>query len=296
VLFFRGTGFADCRAAAMTLRRQGIFFLPVEDLPGEEAGRALEQLLRRALHGRRSATKEQAVIRIAAVGDIHIDERRAGRLRPQWKRLHEDADILLLAGDLTHLGTAAEVRVLVEEMRDLPVPAVAVLGNHDHHAEDAPAIRRALESIGITVLDGETFTLRVGAETLGVAGVKGFCGGFPGACGHKFGEREMKAFVQTAEDDACRLEAGLRSLDADWRVALMHYAPVRDTLSGEPLELYPYLGSYQLEVAVDRAGADLAIHGHAHYGAPEGLTSRGVPVRNVALPLIRRPYALFTLT
>jgi Icc-related predicted phosphoesterase len=236
------------------------------------------------------------MMRIAAVGDLHVDERSAGRLRPHWQHLEDEADVLLLAGDLTQLGTASEARVLVAELRDLPVPAVAVLGNHDHHADDAAGVRRALETAGVTVLDGETITLEIGGSVLGIAGVKGFCGGFAGACGHKFGEREMKAFVQTTEDDARRLEAGLNRLKADWRIALMHYAPVRGTLAGEHPELYPYLGAYQLGIAVDRGGADLAIHGHAHHGAPEGATPRGVPVRNVAMPLIRRPYALFTLT
>jgi Icc-related predicted phosphoesterase len=235
------------------------------------------------------------MIRIAAVGDIHVSERTRGWLRPHWMRLAAEADVLLLAGDLTDRGTTEQARILADELRDLPVPAVAVLGNHDCHADDAPAVRRTLEEVGLTMLEGESITLKIGVETVGIAGVKGFGGGLPGASAHKFGEREMKAFVEAAEREAQRLEASLSSVDADYRIALMHYAPIKDTLVGEPLELYPFLGAWQLAQAIDRPGADLAIHGHAHYGSPQGRTAGGVPVYNVAMPLIRRPYVVFTL-
>jgi Icc-related predicted phosphoesterase len=145
------------------------------------------------------------------------------------------------------------------------------------------------------MLEGESITLEVRGRTLGIAGVKGFCGGFKGSHGHKFGEPEMKAFIQAADDAALALETQLRALRADHRVALLHYAPVRDTVEGERPELFPYLGAYQLADAIDRAGADLALHGHAHYGSVEGATSGGIPVRNVAMPVIRRPYAIYTL-
>lgn len=235
------------------------------------------------------------MIRIAAVGDIHVAEDTHGRLRPHWMRLDAEADILLLAGDLTNVGRRAQAEVLADELRDLPVPVVAVLGNHDYHAGAPDAVRRALESIGVIVLDGESVTLDIAGFRLGIAGAKGFGGGFGGARAHRFGEPEMKAFVQVTENEAQGLEHGLRELRADLRIALMHYAPVKDTVIGEPLELYPFLGAYQLGEAVDRGGADLALHGHAHYGAETGVTPGGVPVRNVAMPLIKRPYAIYVL-
>jgi Icc-related predicted phosphoesterase len=234
-------------------------------------------------------------VRIAAVGDIHVAEDTQGRLRRHWLELDGQADVLLLAGDLTNVGNGAEIEAVVAELRDLPVPVVAVLGNHDFHCDNAHGMRRALASIGVTVLEGESVTLELAGGTVGIAGAKGFGGGFAGACGHKFGEPEMKAFVQLTQQEAHRLEASLRSLRADYRIALLHYAPIKDTLAGERLEIYPFLGAYQLGEAVDRAGADLVLHGHAHHGAEKGVTPGGIPVHNVAMPLIKRPYAIFTL-
>ncbi len=235
------------------------------------------------------------MIRIAAVGDIHVKEDGRGKLRPHFLSLRDRADILLLAGDLTHLGTIAEAEVLAAELRDIRVPVVAVLGNHDYHAGVAADVRRVMESIGVVMLEGEHTTIELAGATLGIAGTKGFGGGFHGACGHKFGEPEMKAFVQITENASRGLETSLRGLRTDYRVALLHYAPVRDTLEGERLELFPFLGAYQLAEAVDRAGADLVLHGHAHHGAASGATPGGVPVHNVAMPLIRMPYKVFTL-
>jgi len=235
------------------------------------------------------------VIRIAAVGDIHVAEDTHDRLRPHFMALDAHADVLLLAGDLTNVGNAAQAKVLVHELQGLPVPVVAVLGNHDYHCDDPLGVRHALEDIGVTVLEGECITLELAGCKLGIAGTKGFGGGFAGACGHKFGEPEMKAFMQVTEDNARQLERNLRTLTAEYRVALLHYAPVKDTLMGERLEIHAFLGAYQLVEALDRAGCDLAVHGHAHHGSEKGMTPGGIPVRNVAMPLIKRPYAIYTL-
>jgi Icc-related predicted phosphoesterase len=235
------------------------------------------------------------MVRIAAVGDLHVAEDSRGRLSPHWLSLHEHADVLLLAGDLTKFGSAAQAQVLAAELRGIAVPVVAVLGNHDFHAGDPAGVRRAVESVGVTVLDGESVTFKFGACTLGIAGTKGFGGGFAGACGHKFGEPEMKSFIEVTEGESARLEESLAGLRTDYRVALLHYAPVKDTLAGERLEIHPFLGAYQLGEALDRAGADLALHGHAHYGVEKGLTPRGIPVRNVAMPILKRAYAIYTL-
>lgn len=140
-----------------------------------------------------------------------------------------------------------------------------------------------------------TTVVEVDGLRLGIAGVKGFGGGFAGACGSDFGEPEMKAFIRHTKETAERLEDTLDELDTDVRVALLHYSPVEDTLRGERLEIYPFLGSYLLAEAIDRAGADLVVHGHAHNGAEKGLTPGGVPVRNVAQPVIRQAYAVYTV-
>lgn len=234
------------------------------------------------------------MIRIAAVGDIHFGEDSRGTMRAHWERLHECADVLLLGGDLTNLGAAGQARALAAELACVTIPIVAVLGNHDYHADEPHAVRAVLEAVGVRVLEGESTVIHAGEVTLGIAGSKGFGGGFAGACGHAFGEPEMKNFMYVTERCAAGLEESLASLRADYRVALLHYAPVKDTLAGERLEIFPFLGSYRLAEALDRAGADLVIHGHAHSGSEKGVTPRGIPVRNVAMPLIRRPYALFT--
>ena len=198
------------------------------------------------------------VIRIAAVGDVHLDEDVVGRFRPALEELPECADVLLLAGDLTRHGTEAEARCVAEEFGGLAVPVVTVLGNHDHQCDQVPQVVKVLEDAGITVLEGNGVVLDCAGGRLGIAGVKGFGGGFAGRCASDFGEPEMKAFVRTTTDSADRLGAALRSLDCDMLVALTHYSPVPDTLAGEPLEIYPFLGSYQLGQAIDSAPTALA--------------------------------------
>lgn len=235
------------------------------------------------------------MIRIAAVGDIHFAEDALGTLTPRWRDLDHHADVLLLAGDLTNVGSRAQAQALAQELEAVAIPIVAVLGNHDFHAGMPDLVTNALESAGAQVLEGTGTVLTIGSRTLGIAGVKGFGGGFPGACGHAFGEPEMKTFIDLTEQSAAALESALTRLDADFKVALTHYAPVKDTLAGERLEIFPFLGAFQLGEAIDRGGAQLALHGHAHHGAERGVTPRGVPVRNVAMPLIRSPYALYCL-
>ncbi len=235
------------------------------------------------------------MLRLAAIADLHVAEDSLGRLGPHWRGLGDTADVLLLGGDLTNLGNRRQAEVLVQELAGVNVPIVAVLGNHDHHEGDPDAVRKVLERTGVTVLEGETVTLRIKGRTLGIAGTKGFGGGFAGACGHAFGEQVMKEFMYETERMAERLEANLAALKTDYRVALLHYSPTKDTLAGERLEIYPFMGSYLLAEALDRAGADLVIHGHAHHGAEKGLTARGIPVRNVAMPLIKKAYAVYNL-
>jgi Icc-related predicted phosphoesterase len=232
-------------------------------------------------------------VRVAAVGDVHVGVESSGQLRPHFEHVAERADVLLLAGDLTRVGHPDEAAVLADELRDLRVPVLAVLGNHDHHCDAAEQVVKVLDHAGVRVLEGESAVLDLDGTRVGVAGAKGFGGGFAGACGSEFGEPEMKAFMGHTREVAGALEESLLALDADVRIALLHYSPVEATLQGERLEIYPFLGSYLLAEAVDRAGADLVVHGHAHGGSERGVTPGGVPVRNVAQPVLKRAYAVY---
>jgi Icc-related predicted phosphoesterase len=235
------------------------------------------------------------MIRIAAVGDVHFGDDSAGTMRPHLETIGEQADVLLIAGDLTRHGLAAEAEVLAEELRGISVPVISILGNHDYHCDAQDEIRSLLEEAGVTVLEGESEVLQIGDFTLGVVGSKGFGGGFAGACGSDFGEPEMKAFVGHTKALSDQIFKELSSLDTDYKVVLLHYSPVEDTLVGERLEIYPFLGSYLMAEAIDSAGADLAIHGHAHGGSAKGRTAGGVDVRNVAQPMLGRPYTVYCL-
>jgi Icc-related predicted phosphoesterase len=233
------------------------------------------------------------VIRIAAVGDVHLGEDARGRLRPALENVGEHADVLLLAGDLTRHGTVSEAQVVASEFSGLAVPVVAVLGNHDYHSDQQNEITALLQGNGITVLEGSGAVVEVGKSTVGIGGAKGFGGGFAGKSGSVFGEPEMKAFIQHTVDISDRLRAALADLDTDVKIALTHYSPVADTLRGEPPEIFPFLGAYQLAEAIDATGVDLAIHGHAHFGTEQGVTAGGVRVRNVAQPVIGAAFAVY---
>ncbi|MFH8529686.1 metallophosphoesterase [Streptomyces tendae] len=237
-------------------------------------------------------------IRVAAVGDIHMGPDSEGLLRPAFETLSDCADLLLLAGDLTRHGTPQEARVVAREVRDLPVPVVAVLGNHDHHDERPEEVTAILRDAGAIVLEGGATVVECAGGRLGIAGTKGFGGGFVGRSAGEFGEPMMKEFVRTTRRSADSLHAALKELDqrdCAARVALTHFSPVADTLAGEPPEIHPFLGSYLLAEAIDTAGADLAVHGHAHLGTEHGMTAGGVRVRNVAQPVIRRAFNVYRL-
>jgi Icc-related predicted phosphoesterase len=234
-------------------------------------------------------------VRLAAVGDIHVGTDTHGRVAAAMATLGTKADMLLIAGDLTQVGSDEEVDCLIEELSVVDVPIVAVLGNHDHHAGHPDRVTLRLEGAGIEVLEGQSTVVEAGGHTVGIAGVKGFGGGFAGVNASEFGEAEMKRFVRHTADAARRLEHCLSELIADFRVALLHYSPVAETLAGEPVALHPFLGSYLFAEAIDRAGADLVLHGHAHRGSDRGMTPGGVRVRNVAQPVLGAPYCVFEL-
>jgi Icc-related predicted phosphoesterase len=233
------------------------------------------------------------MIRIAAVGDVHAGLDTAGQLRPHLESLPDEADVFLIAGDLTKTGAPDEAAVLAGELDGLELPIVAVLGNHDHQSDRGEEVCEVLADIGVHVLEGESVTLQVGAARVGIVGAKGFGGGFEGACATEFGEPEMKAFIRHTQGVAASLGWELERLQSEIRVVLLHYAPIRETLLGEHPEIYPFLGSYLLGEACDRHGANLILHGHAHHGTEKGLTPGGIGVRNVAQSVLRKPYAVY---
>lgn len=233
-------------------------------------------------------------VRIAAVGDIHCTKGAAGKFESLFGSVHERADVLVLCGDLTDHGTAEEAQVLAKEVAHTKIPIVAVLGNHDHEAGTPEKVRDLLLEAGVQVLDGEA------VEILGVgfAGVKGFLGGFGRGTLGFWGEPAVKAFVQAAIDEALKLESALAHIKTDRRVALMHYSPIEQTCLGERAEIFPYLGCSRLEEPFMRFPVEVVFHGHAHKGTAEGHTQGGIPVFNVAMPLLlgngsETPYLLY---
>lgn len=233
------------------------------------------------------------MIRVAAFGDVHVGRDSRGTLAPHLAHLDEKADVLLIAGDLTRRGQPEEAEILAAELAGVSVPVAAVLGNHDYESGCEAEVAKVLQAAGVEVLEGDSVVWEVAGRRLGVAGVKGFGHGFPGAAASDFGEPIMKAFVGEARAAADALERALGDLDTDLRVALMHFAPVAETLRGERPEIHAFLGSYFLGEAVDRAGATFALHGHAHGGTERGTTPGGIPVRNVAQPVIGTAYRVY---
>lgn len=225
------------------------------------------------------------IVRIAAISDMHISKTSQGTLTSIFAQVSERADVLVMCGDLTDYGLPEEARVLAREVATaLRVPCVTVLGNHDFEAGKADEVRQVLTDAGVTVLDGDACEI----QGVGFAGVKGFCGGFGRGALGPWGEDIIKLFVREAVNEAFKLESALARLRTPHRVALLHYSPIRATVEGEPLEIFPYLGSSRLEEPLARYPVSAVIHGHAHNGALEGKTSSGVCVYNVAMPLLKK--------
>jgi Icc-related predicted phosphoesterase len=222
-------------------------------------------------------------MRIAAVGDLHCGKTSQGEFQPMFAKVAEAADVLLLAGDLTSYGTSEEIEVLVGELKILgKVPVLAVLGNHDFESGQQEIVKKILEGAGVTVLDGDTKVI----DGVGFAGVKGFVGGFGRRSLAPWGEKAIKDLVQEGINEALKLESALARLRNEPRVVLLHYAPIHATIAGEPEEIAPFLGSRRLEEPIERYRATVVFHGHAHHGTPEGRTKSGIPVFNVAMPLL----------
>jgi Icc-related predicted phosphoesterase len=223
-------------------------------------------------------------VRLAAVGDIHCGQVPSATLQSLFADAAERADVLLLCGDLTDYGLPEEARQLLRDLAAVRIPILAVLGNHDFESGRADEVKAILAGGGIKVLDGDGVEI----HGIGFAGVKGFGGGFGRRTLEPWGEETVKAFVREAVDEALKLESALARLQSPTRVAVLHYAPIEATVEGEPREIFPFLGSSRLEEPLNRYGVAMAFHGHAHRGTLEGRTSGGVPVYNVALPLLRK--------
>ena len=223
-------------------------------------------------------------VRIAGMGDVHCGKGSQGTLQPHFAYAAANADVLVLCGDLTDYGLPDEARVLARELSVARIPIIAVLGNHDVESGHEADVRDLLVAAGVVVLDGDAHE----THGIGFAGVKGFCGGFGRGALGPWGESIVKQFVHEAVAEALKLESALARLRTPQRVALLHYSPVRSTVQGEPLEIYPYLGSSRLEEPLVRYPVTAVFHGHAHNGTLEGQTAGGTPVYNVSFPLLRR--------
>ena len=240
--------------------------------------------------------KAKSGVRVAAVGDVHVNESTLSGFRSLLSDVEEHADILVLCGDLTNRGLPNEASLVAEELSRRKYPVIGVLGNHDFESGESREVERMLCSAGVLMLDEEPH------EVLGIgfAGVKGFCGGFDTHELARFGEDMVKQFVHESVEEALRLESALAKLRTESKVAVLHYAPIRTTVEGEPPEIFPFLGSSRLANPLDRYAVSVAVHGHAHNGTHAGHTATGIPVYNVAHAIMRRlnadrPYLVLTL-
>jgi uncharacterized protein len=234
-------------------------------------------------------------IRVGAAGDIHAGTSDGDRVREAFARIEEQADIVLLAGDLTQHGQMDEICAVADACRDLSVPVVAVLGNHDWHSDRPLDLVRALGEAGVVVLERTHTILPVAGVSVGIVGVKGFVGGF-GAQWANFGEPLFREAYAETTRDVDGLERGLRAIDGcGIRIALLHYAPCEQTLVGEPERLWLVLGADRLAGPIREHRPHLVLHGHAHQGAFEGAVD-DVPVYNVAVHVMRREFWVFELS
>jgi Icc-related predicted phosphoesterase len=222
-------------------------------------------------------------VRIAAVGDLHYDASRGTSFRDMFAEVSRKADILVLCGDLTTHGKPEQMAAFVQELAGVDIPIVSVLGNHDYEAGQHEEVAAIMSDRGIQVLDGQSVVI----DGVGFCGTKGFAGGFGRGALAPFGELLIKEFVQAALDEALKIENGLRSLTTDVRVCVLHYSPIFETVVGEPEVIWPFLGSSRLLQPIDTIGCDVVFHGHAHHGTFEAQTPTGIPVYNVAMPLLQ---------
>lgn len=233
-------------------------------------------------------------MKVAAIGDLHVKETDTSSCRDLFGEISREANVLVLAGDLTDLGKPDEAHILAEDLRACSIPIVGVLGNHDYECDCADEVASVLREAGVQLLDGQSVEI----EGLSFVGVKGFVGGFGPRMLGSFGEPAIKAMVAESVSEAMRLENALRTVRTERALVVLHYAPIPETIAGEPPEIFPFLGSSRLAETIDRFPVTAVVHGHAHRGTYEGHTPRGTPVYNVAKHIEKpsgRPYAVLEM-
>jgi Icc-related predicted phosphoesterase len=235
------------------------------------------------------------MIRIAAAGDLHASEATRERVEHAFERVAAEADVILLAGDLTTTGEPEQAQVVADACRGLDVPIFAVLGNHDFHAGRPGELVAVLEAAAVRVLDRSWRSCEIGGLELGVVGAKGFVGGFPGSVLPDFGEPLLREVYAETTREAESIAKGLQEIvHCDLRVVLLHYAPIQATVEGEPEGVHVMLGSDRLATPIAEYGADLVLHGHAHAGSLQGCIGK-IPVYNVAVHVTGRDFWIFDL-
>lgn len=234
-------------------------------------------------------------MRIAAIADLHCRTTSDGIIRQTLGGVEDEADVLVLAGDLTDTGLPEEMEVLIPQLKRMQIPVIAVLGNHDHESGYHEVLTQMLKDCEVHVLEASVVEI----DSVGFIGTKGFCGGFGPRLVQPFGEKALKDFINTSLDETLLLENALARVECEHKVAVLHYSPIVETLFGEPKEIYAFLGTSRLEAALDLYGVDVIFHGHAHHGSPEGRTAGGRPVHNVSRfvqeKFYKRPYCLYEI-
>ena len=239
--------------------------------------------------------QHEAVVRVAAAADIHASDVSADRVERAFADLRGEADVVLLAGDLTTSGEPEQAEVVAAACRHLDVPILAVLGNHDYHAGRTDELGEVLTAAGIRLLARECATCEIEGLEVGVVGTKGFVGGFPGSALPDFGEPLLRRVYAETSAEADAIARGLQAIvHCDIRIVLLHYSPVVDTLEGEPVGIHTYLGSERLATPIAEFGADLVLHGHAHAGSFQGCIG-DIPVYNVAVHVTGRNFWIVEL-
>ncbi|WP_162559291.1 metallophosphoesterase [Microvirga sp. 17 mud 1-3] len=239
-------------------------------------------------------TDEQPLLRVAAMGDLHVREDSNSSYRDLFAEVSKDADVLVLTGDLTDLGKPREAEILAQDIKACSIPIVGVLGNHDYECGAPEEVTQILREAGMRVLDGQSCEI----DGVGFVGVKGFAGGFGRRMLGSFGEPAIKQFVGEAMNETIKLENAMRQVRAKRSLVILHYAPIVETIESEPLEIYPFLGSSRLAETIDRFKVSAIVHGHAHRGRFEGRTPGGQPVYNVAKHIEKptgKPYAILEI-
>lgn len=244
--------------------------------------------------------EQRDITTIAAVADIHVKAGDKGKWTDYFRQISSQADVLLICGDLTDTGDEDEAQILADELKSCTIPVVCVMGNHDYEKGRHKLIRQTIQNDHVHVLDGEAVVI----GNVGFAGIKGFGGGFDNHMLSMFGEDAMKAFVQEAVNESLHLERALSRIDAEHpgipKIALLHYAPIKDTVIGEPEAIFPFLGCSRLAEPLSKQDVQAVFHGHAHAGTLEGNINGSIKVYNVAMPVLRKsgyehPFFLFEI-